>query len=99
MKEVPITQISPLNNCAIRKGLDHNGRPAFIMDVEYRLEDGRTFPGTVSRQRKKDVPQGLARAQQSAAAKAFFAIFDARGDYFGTCQKWTIGATGLNPVS
>ena len=96
-QEIPITQITPLNHGAIRKGV-HHGCPAFIMDVEYRLQDGRTLPGTVSRERKKDVPAGLARAQQSAAANSMFACFDDQGAYFGTSQKWTIGAAGLIPT-
>ena len=96
-KEIPITQITPLNHCAIHKGI-HNGRLAFIMDVEYRLQDGRTLPGSVSGERKKDVPAALARAQQSAAANAMFACFDEQGAYLGTSQKWTIGAAGLIPT-
>ena len=97
-QEIPITQITPLNNGAIRMGV-HHGRPAFILDVEYRLQDGRTLPGTVSGERKKDVPTALARAQQSAAANSMFACFDEQGAYFGTSQKWTIGASGLVPTN
>src|SRR5258707_3269767 len=96
--EIPINQIIPLNQCTIRKGIS-NGRPAFIMDVEYRLADGRTLHGTIGEDRKKDVSGALARAQQCAAANSMFACFDDNGAYFGTTQKWTFGAGGLVPTN
>lgn len=96
-KEIPIIKITPLNNGAIRKGINYSGRPAFIMDVEYTLEDGRKIQSTESAVRKKDLPRALERAQQAADGKCFLANFNDAGEFWGTTQKWRIGGAGLVP--
>ena len=95
-QEIPIINIT-LTSTAIRKGLSNWGRKTFLMDVTYHLQDGRTLPGTVGSERKKDVPAALARDLRAASAGSMTACFDEQGDYCGTSTRWTLGAAGLIP--
>lgn len=90
MNEIPIIKITAKNGAIYKLG------QRFALDVTYELKDGRTFEGCIDRDKKKNVLPGLERANQSAAAGAFFASFH-NGEFFGTVQKWSIGGAGLVP--
>lgn len=95
MNEVKIIKIEPINGGAIKKGMTNTGRMGFYVEVNYTLADGRTLKSVVSSERKKNLPQALARAQSSADAGCFLASFSKDGDYFGTVQKFHIGPRGI----
>jgi hypothetical protein len=94
--EIPIIKVT-IKGTPIHKGLTQSGRPGFILDVDYHLQDGRVIPGDFNRQRKKDLPQGLESAQRCAAGGAMYACFDDNGQYYGTKQVWLIDGRGMNP--
>lgn len=97
MKEIAITQVTPTTN-PVYKRLTYSGRTQFTQDVTYTLADGREIPSYVSSDRKKDLPERLASAQNNAAIGAMAATFDdVTGQFWGTVTRYDIGNRGLVP--
>ena len=66
--EILVTSMKPVSG-KIEKGHTVRG-PGFGMAVTYTLADGTTRPGSVTAERKKDVPGRYAKEEEAIAAQA-----------------------------
>lgn len=96
MNDKRITLITPTGR-PIYKAMTNSGRPGFCLDVIYTLEDGSTQAAHVTAERKKNVLEPLERDRVAAANGSMTATYGADGEFYGTCTRYDIGATGLVP--
>ncbi len=93
MPQIKIISVTPHGD--VFKTTDRKKR--FGINVTYGLANGTTIESVETAEKKKDIPDEIARAQQSAAAGAMAAVFGADGQFWSTSQKWKIDGSKLVP--
>jgi len=68
--------------------------PSYAVRVTYSLEDGRTLPGTIHRERKRDVLPALEEANRKAGQGAMHAVLH-DGRFVMTSTTYGLLAGGL----
>jgi hypothetical protein len=87
-----------LASSEITKELGDRGKPVFVMRLICEIEGGTQEVYRVTRERKKDVPVAAERRIKAAADGCMSALYkEENGEHWGFSERYSLGASGLQP--
>ncbi len=96
MNEKKIISVIQISGQQITKGRTASGRPGFSHAVLYVFEDGTKVASTETTERKKDLLARIESRDQAAKRGELAGSFN-NGEFWGTVQRFSMGAGRLNP--